>query len=89
MLQAGGKISDRPVLTKLAACATEQNLVAQELALRPPFVEMLRWSFFKWCCISVRVTLRQCHYYNQRYSREGKLIGSEHRYTDTLVILSL
>src|SRR5882672_103821 len=27
--------------------------------------------------VCVRVTLRQCHYYNQRYSREGELIGSE------------
>src|SRR5882672_6721302 len=32
---------------------------------------------------SVRVTLRQCHYYNQRYSREGELTGSEH--TGTLM----
>jgi len=26
----------------------------------------------------VRATLRQGHYYNQRYSKEGELIGSEH-----------
>jgi len=36
-----------------------------------------------WDCLgrawsSVRATLWQCHYYNQRYSGEGKLIGSEH-----------
>src|SRR5882672_6434435 len=32
---------------------------------------------------SVRATLRQCHYYNQRYSREGELTGSEHTGTLT------
>ena len=31
-----------------------------------------------WHSPPVRVTLQQCHYYNQRYSREDELIGSEH-----------
>src|SRR5882672_3149953 len=38
------------------------------------------------CCtylLSVRATLQQCHYYNQRYSREGELTGSEHTGTLT------
>ena len=32
--------------------------------------------------LTVRVTLQQCHYHNQRYSR-GELIGSEHMGTLT------
>src|SRR5882672_5698102 len=31
----------------------------------------------------VKVTLQQGHYYNQRYSKEGELIGSEHTGTLT------
>src|SRR5882672_11075108 len=34
-------------------------------------------------CFIVRATLRQSHYYNQRYSKEGGLMGSEHTGTLT------